>query len=133
MQLDTGETANFAGFELTFDNSFSRQEPRRFVSGATITVERDGSVISVLEPRLNNYPNNTQTVATPAVDTMFRGDLYLSLRSIDAERVVLEVFWFPFIWLIWVGGFLAAAAGVWAYVARKPERTDIRVEEAGRV
>jgi cytochrome c biogenesis factor len=52
------------------------------------------------------------------------GDLYLSLRSINADEVVLEMFWFPFIWLLWVGGFLASAAGVWAYAAKKPERVE---------
>ena len=124
ISIDAGGTANFAGFELTFEEAFSRQEPGKFVSGASITVTKDGSVVGTYEPRLNNYENNTSPIATPAVDTMPSGDLYLSLRSINADQVVLEMFWFPFIWLIWVGGFLAGAAGIWAYTAKKPERVD---------
>jgi cytochrome c-type biogenesis protein CcmF len=124
VSIEAGGTANFAGFELTFEEAFSRQEPGKFVSGGIITVTKDGSEVGTYEPRLNNYENNTSPISTPAVDMMPSGDLYLSLRSINADEVVLEMFWFPFIWLLWVGGFLAAAAGVWAYAAKKPERVE---------
>lgn len=126
ISIDQGETVNFAGFEVTYEQEFSRQEPGRFVTGADITVTKGGSTVGAYQPRLNQYSNNTSSIATPSVDTMFSGDLYLSLRSIDPETVVLEVFWFPFIWLIWVGGFLAAGAGAWAYTAKKPERSTRR-------
>lgn len=124
VSIEAGGTANFAGFELTFEEAFSRQEPGKFVSGGIITVTKDGSEVGTYEPRLNNYENNTSPISTPAVDMMPSGDLYLSLRSINADEVVLEMFWFPFIWLLWVGGFLASAAGVWAYAAKKPERVE---------
>ena len=126
ISIDAGDTANFAGFEVTFEQAFSREEPGRFVTGALISVTKNGSEVGTYEPRLNQYGNNTSPIATPAVDTMLSGDLYLSLRSIDPSQVVLEIFWFPFIWLIWVGGFLAGAAGVWAYAAKKPERAQVR-------
>ena len=126
ISIDAGDTVSFAGFEVTFEQAFSRQEPGRFVTGATITVTENGSVVGAYEPRLNQYGNNRESIATPEVDTMFSGDLYLSLRSIDPDQVVLEVYWFPFIWLIWLGGFLAAAAGIWAYAAKKPERVVAR-------
>ena len=126
ISIDAGETVAFAGFEVTFEQAFSREEPGRFVTGALITVTKNGSEVGTYEPRLNQYGNNRESIATPAVDTMPSGDLYLSLRSIDPNKVVLEIFWFPFIWLIWVGGFLAAAAGVWAYTAKKPERSPVK-------
>ena len=123
ISIDAGDTVNFAGFEVTYEQEFNRQEPGRFVTGADITVTKDGSTIGEYQPRLNLYGNNNSPIATPSVDTRFSGDLYMSLRSIDPGQVVLEIFWFPFIWLIWVGGFLAAAAGVWTYTAKKPERS----------
>ncbi len=61
-------------------------------------------------------------MATPAVDTSLRGDLYLSLTSIGDGRISLDVFYFPFIWLIWAGGILAAAAGLFSRFVRKPAR-----------
>ena len=76
--------------------------------------------MSELEPRLNQYPTSTQSVATPEVDASWGGDLYLSLKSIDAQQVTLGVFWFPFIWLVWVGGFIASAAVLWSRLVKKP-------------
>jgi cytochrome c-type biogenesis protein CcmF len=126
--LTPGNTASVAGFDITYVSPFSRQEPTRSVSGAQVEVARNGKVVSRLEPRLNQYPTSTQSVATPEVDASWSGDLYLSLKSIDAQQVTLGVFWFPLIWLVWVGGFLAASAVLWSRLVKKP--TDDRSKEA---
>ena len=126
--LTPGSTESVAGFDLTYVTPVSRQEPTRFVTGALVEVTRNGRVVSELEPRLNQYPTSTQSVATPEVDASWSGDLYLSLKSIDPQQVTLGVFWFPFIWLVWVGGFLAAAAVLWSRLVKKP--SDDRQTEA---
>jgi cytochrome c-type biogenesis protein CcmF len=115
--LQPGETARVAGFELTYDEPFSRTEPGRVSFGAGVTITTPWDSTSGLEPRLNEYRAQGQVVATPAVMTSLRGDLYLSLDRIDAESMAMTVYWFPFIWLIWAGGFLAAAATSVAYIA----------------
>ena len=118
--LTPGSTESVAGFDITYVSPFTRQEPTRFVTGAQVEVARNGKVVSELEPRLNQYPTSTQSVATPEVDASWSGDLYLSLKSIDAQQVTLGVFWFPFIWLVWVGGFIASAAVLWSRLVKKP-------------
>jgi cytochrome c-type biogenesis protein CcmF len=118
--LTPGATESVAGFDITYVSPFTRQEATRFVTGAQVEVARNGKVVSELEPRLNQYPTSTQSVATPEVDASWNGDLYLSLKSIDPQQVTLGVFWFPFIWLVWVGGFLAAAAVLWSRLVKKP-------------
>ncbi|MDH3307960.1 MAG: hypothetical protein OEO77_10630, partial [Acidimicrobiia bacterium] len=78
------------------------------------------------EPRLNQYPGSSQSVATPAVDESWNGDLYLSLKSIGSgEGITLGVWWFPFIWLVWVGGLLAGFAVLWSRLARRRERVSV--------
>ena len=105
-------------------------ESNREVLGARVEVGRGGDVVSVLEPRLNNYFMTRQAVATPSVDQRLRGDLYLSLTSIDAEGATLDVFWFPYIWLIWLGGALAVCGGVWAWLVPRARRREDRPEAA---
>jgi cytochrome c-type biogenesis protein CcmF len=129
--LSPGDTVRFAGHELTYTAPFTREEPNRTLIGATVEVRRGGDLLTTLEPRLNRYPRSNQPVASPAVDTGLRGDLYLSLASLDGGELELDVYWFPFIWLVWVGGFLAALGGVYAWLVRRPARK--RSEETAGV
>ncbi len=115
-----GDSATVAGHEITYLAPFSRAEPARLVSGAQVLVSTNGGDGSVLEPRLNQYATSTQSIATPEVDASLGGDLYLSLKSIEDDRVTLGVFWFPFIWLVWVGGLLTALAVLWSRLVKKP-------------
>ncbi len=126
-----GDSAAFAGFELTYIEPFERVESNREVLGARVQVSRGGEVVSVLEPRLNNYFRTRQAIATPSVDLMLRGDLYLSLTSIDATGATLDVFWFPYIWMIWLGGALMIGGGAWAWLVPKPRRGEARPATAG--
>jgi cytochrome c-type biogenesis protein CcmF len=118
--LTPGQSAEFAGHELTYVEPFSREQPNRTELGAIVEVRRGDDLISTLEPRLNQYPTSTQSIASPAVHTGLRGDLYLSLASINAAEVRLETYWFPFIWMVWAGGFLVATGAVYSAVVRKP-------------
>ena len=120
LTLTPGSSGSVAGFDITYQSPFTRQEPTRFVTGALVEVSRNGRVVSELEPRLNQYPTSTQSVATPEVDASWTGDLYVSLKSIDSQQVTLGVFWFPFIWLVWVGGFITSAAVLWSRLVKKP-------------
>ncbi|MDH3498562.1 MAG: heme lyase CcmF/NrfE family subunit [Acidimicrobiia bacterium] len=120
--LAPGESANVAGYDITYVEQFSRQEPNRFVIGAEVDVSRDGRLISRQEPRLNRYGTSTQSIATPAVDESWSGDMYLSLKSVGPQSVTLGVWWFPFIWLVWVGGLVTGLAVLWSRLVRKPSR-----------
>ncbi|MBT8197266.1 MAG: heme lyase CcmF/NrfE family subunit [Acidimicrobiia bacterium] len=125
--LVPGGTATVAGYDLTYVEAFSREEPHRFVVGAEIEISRNGRVLGTEEPRLNRYGTSQQSIATPSVDESLTGDLYLSLKSINPERITLGVWWFPFIWLIWVGGLMAGAAVLWSRLVRKPKPLKERV------
>jgi cytochrome c-type biogenesis protein CcmF len=112
VELTPGETHTVAGYDIAYIGQFTREETNRTVIGAEVEVSRNGSV------------------ATPAVDESLYGDLYLSLKSIDEQGVTLGVWWFPFMWLVWVGGFLAGLAVLWSRLARKPARD---IEPVARV
>lgn len=130
--LEEGETTNVAGYDITFVDGFVRQEPQRSVIGAVVEVSQNGQLISRLEPRVNQYGSGSsaQSVGTPAVHASLGGDLYLSLRSIGDEGLRLGVWWFPLIWMIWIGGLLAGLATLWSRLAhRRPSRESSAVPE----
>src|SRR3990170_2760156 len=122
VELAPGETETVAGYDITYIGQFTREETNRTVIGAEVEVSRNGRLLSRQEPRINQYGATSQSLATPAVDESLNGDLYLSLKSIDEQGVRLGVWWFPFIWLVWVGGLLAGLAVLWSRLARKPAR-----------
>ena len=118
--LAPGESAVFEGYTLTYIGPFQEDQPNRMVLGAQIRVDRGDSNGPILEPRLNQYPNQVQAVPSPAVRTGLTDDLYLSLARIDADGIVVDAFHYPFILLVWLGGFLAAAGALWSVLVRKP-------------
>ncbi|MCJ7726201.1 MAG: heme lyase CcmF/NrfE family subunit [Acidimicrobiia bacterium] len=131
VELTPGIPVEFAGFELTLVGDFQREEPHRIVRGAEVEIRRGGDLVSIRDPRLNEYRIRGQQIASPSVDTGIRGDFYLSLASDPrVSPVTIDLYWFPFIWLVWTGGFLAAAGGLWAWLVRPPRRRESIVEEA---
>ena len=128
VEMSPGDSVKFVGFDLTYVNEFSRVEANRFVSGALMEVSKNGRVVVDLQPRLNSYSNGRESVGTPDVYSTLKGDLYLSLRSsVDEPPIAMDVFWFPDIWLVWLGGLLAGAGGLWAWLVRKPVRATAEV------
>jgi cytochrome c-type biogenesis protein CcmF len=120
--LEPGETATVAGYDIVFEDVFSREEENRSVVGANVRIERDGEVLGREQPAINRYAQSGQSVATPAVDESLAGDLYLSLQSWGPQGAQLGIWWFPYIWLVWVGGFITGLAVLWSRLARKPAR-----------
>ncbi len=116
--LSPGESMEVAGYTLVYEGTFNRTEPNRTVLGAQVAVFRDGTLLEVLEPSVNRYPNLTQAIGTPAVRIGLTEDLYLTLGSIDQESIVLQAQVFPYIYLLWAGGLLAALGGLWARKSR---------------
>ncbi len=130
VDLTAGDRVSFAGYELTYVSPFLRNEPNRTVTGATVVVERDSEVVSELEPRINEYPGAGAGIVTPAVHSSLRGDLYLTLTRIDPGGITMELDTTPVVWLIWLGGFVAAAGGAFSTVVRRLARRTASPEPA---
>lgn len=123
--LAPGESVEFDGYTLTYQSPFTRTEPQREVFGARITAERNGRVVAELQPRQNQYPNFAQLIVTPEVLSTARGDLYVTLRRLNAEGIVVSLDSSPLQWLMWVGGLVTTAGGFIAMGARRT-RTEQR-------
>jgi cytochrome c-type biogenesis protein CcmF len=128
VELEPGESADFAGYTLVYESPFQVREPNRLVQGARVSVYSDGEYLTTLEPRANFYGSDTAGVITPAVMTGVGGDLYLSLRDLDSERLDLALDTSPVIWLLWLGGLVTAAGGFWSFAARRSARKPARSE-----
>jgi cytochrome c-type biogenesis protein CcmF len=128
VELAPGESVEFAGYTLTYEAPFRRDEPNRVVQGARVQVSRGDRVITTLEPRANFYDTEMGGIITPAVMSRPGGDLYLTMRNLDTETVQLGLDTSPMIWLLWLGGLVTAVGGFWSLAARRRERVAIQTK-----
>jgi cytochrome c-type biogenesis protein CcmF len=128
LSIDKDETVLFDSYELTYVSGYTASSPQRDETGANVLVERNGRTIGTYQPQINAYP--TIAIPTPAVVEGFSRDLYLSLKNIDGDHILLDAHVFPLQWMVWLGGFVIAAGGLYSAKGRRardskeaPERT----------
>ena len=94
--------------------------------------------LGVLEPRMNHYRRQREPVGTPAVMTMAKEDVYLSMASYDpaSKLLGLRAFKNPMVVWIWIGtailtfGALLAAWPMRRLSARVAVREPVAVPAA---
>lgn len=131
--MEQFDTVTFASMDLTYIEPVIREQANRDVLGARIGVARDGRKVGILEPSINNYRMQGQTIGTPSVATSIGGDLYLTLARIDASSVSINALWFPYVWLVWAGGLLIGIAPLWGWLGRRRASQSAVVEESANI
>ncbi len=119
--LRPGERLQIREYEVEFQELWGRQEPQRFVVGATFAVFRDGRPLGEEQPRLNFYPREQQPIATPAVKSSLTKDLYLTLMAFDGDEdhATVRAIVNPAVAWLWIGGMVI---GLGALIAIWPRR-----------
>jgi cytochrome c-type biogenesis protein CcmF len=105
--LAAGESLTVGSQTVRLRGVWGRQEPQRYVIGATLEVlAPDGALLDTLAPRMNFYPSSDQPVPTPDVRSTWRGDLYANLQAFreDGTTATLKVIGEPLVGWIWFGG-----------------------------
>jgi cytochrome c-type biogenesis protein CcmF len=107
---------------------WGKNEPQRQVVGADVEILKGGTVVGMLDPRMNFYTaQGGQPVPTPAVRSRLDGDIYLNLMAYEPDgssatiRVILE----PLVPWIWFGGLIVALGAVisaWPVSRRTAQR-----------
>ncbi len=126
-----GETKEVHGYALTYVGSEWQEAPHRSSLVARVSVERQGSALGTVEPRLNRYKSMGSPIGTPKVLTSLREDLYLSLINVDEEAGMasFEVLREPLVWWLWFGGGLMLLGTV---VAAWPSRRQAQAAPPAR-
>jgi cytochrome c-type biogenesis protein CcmF len=77
-------------------------------------VLKNGTVIGIVDPRMNFYRTQEQPVPTPAVRSRPQGDIYMNLMAFtpDGSSATIKVILEPFVPWIWFGGLIVALGAV---------------------
>lgn len=124
-RLAPNEPVIFEGYELTFRRLYAQSLPSRVSEGAIIEVARNGRILAVLQPRINQFRNSSQAVTTPGVMYRPLEDVYLNLSDIDENGsfIIVRAVRSPLITWIWVGGLIMILGTGYALLpARVPAR-----------
>ena len=128
IELNPGESFTFAGYEVSYQETFTERHPNRTTHGARLTVSKDGRLVTEMRPTVNLF--GTPAIGVPTPDVLHRpgGDLYITLLNVDPEIALLTFDTSPLIWLLWLGGLTTGAGGLLAMAARRKERAIARAE-----
>jgi cytochrome c-type biogenesis protein CcmF len=120
--LNQGEHMVLGDYVIQYDEVWGEQEPQRFVVGSTFTIFREGEELGQLQPRMNYYTGSQQPIATPAVRSSLKEDLYLTLMAFDQQRggyATVRAIVNPAVPWLWIGGMIVALGGILAVAPQR--------------
>ncbi|MBV8463385.1 MAG: hypothetical protein JO368_08830, partial [Acidimicrobiales bacterium] len=119
LRLRPGQTVAFAGHEVTF------------VGKRTVTTASHASLEAILRvdhgafvPALSQFNGSSQAVGTPAIDSSWRDDVYLTIDAIptSGSTWTFGAVEQPLVMWLWVGAGLVAAGSLLAAVPGRRRR-----------
>jgi cytochrome c-type biogenesis protein CcmF len=106
--LKPGESARLAGYEWRLDSLTDATGPNYTARRATVTVTRDGAVVTVLAPERRTFTVDRQTTTEAAIHTNAMRDLYAVLGEERDGAGVLRLHHNPLAPWIWFGSIIMA-------------------------
>jgi cytochrome c-type biogenesis protein CcmF len=117
--MKPGESAQLGAYTVRFAHIFPALGANW--SGLESTLEArnaDGS-LTALHPQARFYPNPPTPTQETAITTFATGQLYAVLGQQENDgRWQFRLWWKPFVWAVWLGGFMIALGGALAACAR---------------
>jgi cytochrome c-type biogenesis protein CcmF len=129
--MQEGDRATVAGHEIVYEGMRTVREPNQTSIRAVVRV--DGRLH---EPARNRFPEGTQEIGTPSVETGFTRDVYLALGRIPDEGagedgdIRLRVIVQPMVMWLWIGGGVMALGTALAVFPGRRRRDPLQAVSA---
>jgi cytochrome c-type biogenesis protein CcmF len=128
--LTSGQSATIGKYSLTFTGTELRDEPHRASTVVRLEVAKGGKRAAILEPRMNQYEAMREPIGSPDVHSTLSGDLYVSIASLESDRVALLLIITPLVSWIWGGVVLMALGGLISLIpVRHPKSAPVLMTE----
>ncbi|MSQ03595.1 MAG: heme lyase CcmF/NrfE family subunit [Myxococcales bacterium] len=128
--IQKGESATFGEYTFRLVGVEHLDEPHRQRDVVEVDVTGPGGPFT-LEPALNNYSGAMNAIGSPAVRSLPTLDVYVSVLSIESDRVGLHVYLNPAVGWLWIGmGIVVIGTVLAAWPARRSAAVAAPVTEA---
>ena len=118
--LKVGESADVAGYHLTFGGVTPQQGPNYRERVGTFTVTRNGSVVTVLQPSKREFSVEGSSTTEAGIHPSWHGDLYVVIGDQhDDGGYSVRMYFHPFVRFIWLGALIMFAGGAMSLSDRR--------------
>jgi len=117
--VQPGQSLSLAGYEWRLDKVADAVGPNWSARRATVTVLRDGAVVTVLTPERRFFPTGRTTTTEAAIHTTLFADLYAVMGEEQDGAAVLRLHYNPLAPWIWFGGGIMALGGALSLTDRR--------------
>jgi cytochrome c-type biogenesis protein CcmF len=112
LALKPGDTANIAGYTLTFKGVAPRQGPNYRERVGVFAVTRDGEAVTELLPSKRDYTVERSQTTEAGIHASWRGDLYAVLGDpLKDGAYSVRLYFNPLVRLIWFGAVVMFVGG----------------------
>ncbi len=120
LHLSKGQSGTFAGHAVTFVGTRTVITPSHSALEAVLRLDRGG----LFYPAISKFGTGTSSVGTPAIDSSWRDDVYLTISSIPDNGSVwtFGVVEQPLVMWLWIGAGLVAAGSVLSAIPGRRRR-----------
>ncbi len=120
VHLAPGQTATFAGHTVEFVGTRAVTSPSHSSFEAVLRVDGRGA----FSPAVSQFGTGSATVGTPAIDSSWRDDLYLTIASIPDKGTVwtFGVVEQPLVMWLWIGAGLVGFGSVLSAIPGRRRR-----------
>ncbi len=133
--LHAGDEVTFAGVHARLLGVDRARDARAMSTAARLRLVRAGGTTDI-RPALRFFPAQGMTVASPSILSGVRGDVYVTLLSVNqaANKATLRLAVNPMVGWIWGGGAVmvaGAALAMWPRRRRRPGTTPASAGDTG--
>ncbi len=126
-ELKPGQQLTIGGYVMTYDSldEFMTNDGRQ-VDRATVSVFRNGQLLTQLHPRRDYYADSQQAMTIPGVRSSVENDFYVLLvdwEPIAANGATFKIYLNPLVNWVWAGGFIFI---IGTLVAAWPDASEAR-------
>jgi cytochrome c-type biogenesis protein CcmF len=108
-----GQDLAIAGYVLHLDGVGKAEGSNFTAERATITVTKDGTVVTIMHPEKRFFPVRQTPTSMTAIHTNLLADLYVALGDGDGNGGwTVRAYWKPLVPWIWIGAVFMAGGGL---------------------